>query len=30
VIARLMKVIDGLTLDSGAEPTYVDGTKLPW
>lgn len=30
VIARLMKVIDGLRLDSGAEPTYVDGTKLPW
>ena len=30
VIARLMKVIDGLTLDSGPEPTYVDGTKLPW
>jgi len=30
VIARLIKVIDGLTLASGAEPTYVDGTKLPW
>jgi NAD(P)-dependent dehydrogenase (short-subunit alcohol dehydrogenase family) len=30
VIARLMKVIEGLTLQSGAEPTYVDGTKLPW
>ena len=30
VIARLIKVIDGLTLESGAEPTYVDGTKLPW
>jgi NAD(P)-dependent dehydrogenase (short-subunit alcohol dehydrogenase family) len=23
VIARLIKVIDGLTLESGAEPTYV-------
>ena len=30
VIAGLIKVIDGLTLTSGAEPTYVDGTKLPW
>ena len=30
VIARLIKVIDGLRLESGAEPTYVDGTKLPW
>jgi len=30
VIARLMKVIDGLTQANSAEPTYVDGTKLPW
>ena len=30
VIAQLMKVIDGLTLTNSAEPTYVDGTKLPW
>jgi NAD(P)-dependent dehydrogenase (short-subunit alcohol dehydrogenase family) len=30
VIAGLIKVIDGLTITNGAEPTYVDGTKLPW
>ena len=30
VIAGLMKVIAGLTQASSVEPTYVDGTKLPW
>ena len=30
VIAGLIKVIDGLTQANTAEPTYVDGTKLPW
>jgi NAD(P)-dependent dehydrogenase (short-subunit alcohol dehydrogenase family) len=30
VIARLIKVIDGLTQANSAEPTYLDGTKLPW
>ena len=29
VIAGLIKAIDGLTLTNSAEPTYVDGTKLP-
>lgn len=30
VIAGLMKVIAGLTQANSVEPTYVDGTKLPW
>jgi NAD(P)-dependent dehydrogenase (short-subunit alcohol dehydrogenase family) len=30
VIAGLMKVIAGLTQANSIEPTYVDGTKLPW
>ena len=30
VIAGLMKVIAGLTQTNSVEPTYVDGTKLPW
>lgn len=30
VIAGLITVIDGLTLTNSSEPTYVDGTKLPW
>lgn len=31
VIAGLMKVIDGLTLEqSGGPPIYFDGTTLPW
>jgi NAD(P)-dependent dehydrogenase (short-subunit alcohol dehydrogenase family) len=31
VIAGLIKVIDGLTMaDSGEQPTYFDGSRLPW
>ena len=30
VIAGLMNVIAGLTQANSVEPTYVDGTKLPW
>ena len=30
-IGRLIKVIDGLTLEnSGGPPVYFDGTLLPW
>jgi NAD(P)-dependent dehydrogenase (short-subunit alcohol dehydrogenase family) len=30
VIASLIKVIDGLTLENSAQPLYYDGTPLPW
>jgi NAD(P)-dependent dehydrogenase (short-subunit alcohol dehydrogenase family) len=30
VIAGLIKVIDGLTLENSAQPLYFDGTVLPW
>jgi NAD(P)-dependent dehydrogenase (short-subunit alcohol dehydrogenase family) len=30
VVARLIGVIDGLTLESAASPIYFDGTTLPW
>jgi NAD(P)-dependent dehydrogenase (short-subunit alcohol dehydrogenase family) len=30
VIAGLIKVIDGLTLENSTQPLYFDGTVLPW
>jgi len=30
VVAGLIKVIDGLTLENSTAPTYFDGTVLPW
>jgi NAD(P)-dependent dehydrogenase (short-subunit alcohol dehydrogenase family) len=30
VVAGLIKVIDGLTLENSVAPTYFDGTVLPW
>jgi NAD(P)-dependent dehydrogenase (short-subunit alcohol dehydrogenase family) len=30
VVAGIIEVIDGLTLDNSAEPIYYDGTRLPW
>ena len=30
VVAGLIRVIDGLTLENSSAPTYFDGTILPW